>query len=82
MHDKYIQIRSLTQIHSQNHDCLITTLVELGFKVHTRGGTLAGSHWQWSSNGTERIARMGVKSNPHPQPPSGASVHCMHIHNQ
>ena len=33
------------------------------------------------SNGLRAaIACMGAKSNPPPQPPSAASVHCMHIH--
>ena len=39
-------------------------VITIGFKVHTRGGTLAGSHEQWSSSGTERIACIGAKSNP------------------
>ena len=44
------------------------------------GGTIAGSHYQRPSSRTERIACMGAKSNPPPQPLSAASVHSMHNH--
>ena len=54
-----VQVRD-GQLHLPVLPCEVRALIKLGFKVHTRAGTLAGSHQQRPSSGSREEISLHV----------------------